>query len=447
MENDDIYRAILEIQDLITGSDFEEWRKAFVNRNVKNFDYSEENKLVYSEIHAEYEAEIERRITNVLSYDMANFMESLPAYLEGEGKRNESIGKAIVLLLEVSDFSQFKEMMMFRKKEIEDIKEAKENDNEIDRLEASGKELHDLDVGEMMEQCATLASAAQLEDGWVNVLTNDWMKVDKKAVEVSKRKSASEIYLRGVWTMNLTVTQCCDMMFTFDRRRAQWDSNFKSVEFPLGGSQADDDMVAKVILNFGYLVNLVMFGGKPGELVSRNIRKWNHPTPGSVTYAMMPWSLATNSVDLNHKLLTLKTGTIGPHPTQPNKCVMTTLETNTMGGMPTWALHWMMRATAPAIMKGLEGRYLAYIKKTGDYHNNTPWPDDIAAMKSPTSTSNSTGSSSTTSRGGVVVGDKSAKYNNDSSSTTTASASGSKKTSSNVDDTTTDRQESKAEAK
>lgn len=116
-----------------------------------------------------------------------------------------------------------------------------------------------------------------------------------------------------------------------------------------------------------------MFGGKPGELICRNVRKWNVPSIGSVTYAMVPWDCVNNVVDKNNKLLSLKTGTICPHPTSADKCIMTTLETNKMGSMPTWALHWMMRATAPSMMKGLEGRYTAYVKKTGDVRDITPF--------------------------------------------------------------------------
>jgi hypothetical protein len=116
-----------------------------------------------------------------------------------------------------------------------------------------------------------------------------------------------------------------------------------------------------------------MFGGGKGELVTRNIRRWNVPKRGAVTYAMIPWLLASNSIDRNHKLLSLKTGTISPHPTATDKCIMTSLEVNSMGGMPTWALHWMMRATAPSMMKGLESRYRAYVTKTGDAVDMTPF--------------------------------------------------------------------------
>jgi len=163
------------------------------------------------------------------------------------------------------------------------------------------------------------------------------------------------------------------MMFTLSPRRKNWDSNFTSVTFPLGGSAADDEVVTSVKLSFGYLINLVMFGdGNGSQLVCKNVRRWNMPNSKSVTYALIPWLIKENKMDVNHSLLSLKTGTISPHPTNPSKIVMTTLEINGMGGMPKWALHWMMRAVAPSMMKGLEQRYIATSRAKGDVVDLTP---------------------------------------------------------------------------
>jgi hypothetical protein len=173
--------------------------------------------------------------------------------------------------------------------------------------------------------------------------------------------------------MNLTFKECCDMMFNLGPRRKNWDSNFTKCDYPLGGDYHDDNIVTSIDLNFGYLINLVMFGnGSGSKLITRNYRKWDMPQDGSVTYAMVPWDLKNNKIDVNHALLSLKTGTIAPHPTMKDKVVMTTLETNNMGGMPTWALHWMMRATAPSMMKGLESRYIANARDKHDVYDLTP---------------------------------------------------------------------------
>jgi hypothetical protein len=41
--------------------------------------------------------------------------------------------------------------------------------------------------------------------------------------------------------------------------------------------------------------------------------------------AMVPWDLKSNGVDHNNSILTVKCNTIMPHPTQPDKCIITTL--------------------------------------------------------------------------------------------------------------------------
>eukprot|EP01041_Mallomonas_annulata_P003584 gene3584-7123_t len=372
--HDDIRTSLIRIQNIVKGEAFESWRRSFVDKYCNEFDYGEENKLIYTEIHKNYEQQLEKRIAEELpdDFNMDSFLQNLPEFVEGPGSKDTAISESITILLEVADFQQFKEMMSFRKRELEET-DSKSTENLLDGIKAHGKELGLLDVDEMMDQCATLASAADDVEGWENLLSLDWMRIDKKPVEAANRKSSKEIYLRGVWTMNLSFVECCDMMFSMGERRHDWDSNFTSCEFPLGGTDRDEDVVTSAHLNFGYLINLVMFGGGPATLTCRNIRRWDLPAPCSVTYAMFPWDLSTGTVDSKHKLLSLKTGTIIPHPSgDSDKSVMTTLEKNTMGGMPRWALHWMMRATAPQMMRGLESRYIANVKNKGKVVDVTP---------------------------------------------------------------------------
>ena len=187
MDGHAISTALQEVQGIVTSIQFEEWRKEFVRQNLEAFDYGDENKLIYTDIHKEYESEIEKRIASELSVNITSFMAALPAYLEGEGKYDEAAGKAITLLMEASDFIQFRDMMMFIKREIEDKREAKasgDDDETVAAMTVKGKELADFEVAEMMTKCAELSTAASSDEGWTNVLTLDWMKIDKKPVEV-----------------------------------------------------------------------------------------------------------------------------------------------------------------------------------------------------------------------------------------------------------------------
>ena len=414
MESSKVRASLLEIEEVVKGAAFEKWRRDFVDKHKGEFDYAaEESKLVYTTIHREYEEGLEREIAKGMGagFDMTAFQKALPDYLESPaGQNDEASNSAVRLLLEAGDFEQFKEMMCFEKRKEEEAAESKSSGaDDMIGLSANSNQLAGLDVEGMMDMCASLSEAAD-SVGWEEVLRNDWMAIHKMPVPADRRKSPKDIYLKGVWTMNLNMRESTDMMFTLNPRRKKWDSNFTSCTFPEGGKESDDDLVASAALSFGYvaaallpfflshanththcltlspgtgthnlspslpslpflryLVNSVMFGsGKGINLVTRNIRRWDFPTAGAVTYAMFPWNLEAKCIDANHKLLSLKTGTIAPHPTNKDKIVMTTLEINTMGGMPNWALHFMMRAVAPSMMKGLETRYIAACRKSGD---------------------------------------------------------------------------------
>ena len=236
MDAAQVRSGLLAIEDVVKSREFNEWREEFVAKHLHEFEYGEENKLVYTEIHREYEEGVERQISAGLpsSFDMATFQKELPAYLEAEGLRDEKTGKAVTLLLEVGDFGQFREMMMFSKRQQEEEKEGETND--MAGLQADGRQVTDVGVSvtEMMDMCAALAEAANAPSGagsgavseWVEVLSNSWMKIEKMKVPEARRKKKNDIYLKGVWTMDLSMKEACDMMFSLEPRRKTWDTNF-----------------------------------------------------------------------------------------------------------------------------------------------------------------------------------------------------------------------------
>lgn len=207
MDDTSVRNALLEIEEVVCSPAFNRWRTSFVYNNIYMFDYADENKLEYTSIHHEYEEEVERQILQgvkerISDFDMNAFQRALPDYLEGPGGRDEATGKAIQMLLEIGDFQQFKEMMMFTKKQREDQSESKGSEvDDMVGLAAESSQLAGLDVDGMMDMCAALSDAADEDSKWENVLKNDWMKIDKMAVPEARRKTKKDIYLKGVWTM------------------------------------------------------------------------------------------------------------------------------------------------------------------------------------------------------------------------------------------------------
>lgn len=369
LDADTVAHSLKSLGEGLQGAGFSEWRAAFVQQHVGAFDFAEENRLVYTEIHKSYVQGLEEQLSRLLPDGVA--IEALEASLMQRphlvDELDEASSSAVKLLLEAADFVAFREMMLYEKQKGEQAETLS-----LDRQQ--GCTVPSIDG--IVDKCLKLAAVAEA-DGWVTVLQNDWIIVAKKDVPEAERSSPHEVYLRGIWTMNLSVVEGCDMMMTFDERRKGWDSKLVSAEILKGSSWSEDDIVVSSEINFGFLLHAA---GVPRRLCSRLWRRWNHPCPGVVTSAMIPWCAETDSFDPSSALLTLKVTTIGPHPEDPKKCIMTTVESNKFGRMPKWMLSMLMSVTAPQLMKGLEGRYIASSRRKGDVVDVTP-PGFCAAAR------------------------------------------------------------------
>ena len=153
MKEDAIKSALLDIEDTIRSSPFESWRKDYVRRNLGEFTFDDENKLIYTTIHQEFEAGVEARILESLpaGFDYEDFQRSLPGYIDGPGKGDEATGKAITMLIEVGDFEQFKTMMMFYRREQEE-EEGKHSGDQLTGIATNSMDVAQIsDVDGMMD--------------------------------------------------------------------------------------------------------------------------------------------------------------------------------------------------------------------------------------------------------------------------------------------------------
>lgn len=363
MEGQDVAAVLASLGAALEGPGFLAWNQSFIQEHVAKFDYGDENKLEYTQVHRLYVEGLEGFLAQALpaGATMAAVEATLMENPHLVDRLDGASSAAVKTLVEAGDFVAFREMMLFEKQKREQAAAVPDV-----LQQQTGSSIPDLEG--ILDKCVKLARMADAS-GWENVTRNDWMVLDKMAVPEAERSSSSEIYLRGVWTMDLSVMECCDMMWSFTDRRSAWDKNFAGAKVIKGGGWGEDDLVITANLDFGFLMHMA---GIPRKLTSRNWRRWNYPTPGIVTSAMIPWTEDTDEFDANNSILTLKVLSIGHHPTDPGKCIMTTIESNKMGMLPTWVLGMLMSVTAPQLMKGLEGRYIANVRKTGGTVDVTP---------------------------------------------------------------------------
>mmetsp|Transcript_725 Transcript_725/g.1785 ORF Transcript_725/g.1785 Transcript_725/m.1785 type:complete len:386 (-) Transcript_725:207-1364(-) len=361
MKDEEVFAALCQVEKVVEGTAFSNWRKGFVAQHVDEFSYEDENKLEYTAIHEKYEEGVEEVLRKELlkGFAMEDFMGALPAYFEGPGAQKEETARAVTMLLEISDFTDFKNMMLYAKRQKEEATEAPSAD-----AKGQGEmNVLSLEVDGLLDMCAALADAGNQEGdaGWERIMDKPWISIWKKDVEESVRESKSQVYMKGIVEMKLTYLELVDAMLYFGERRKLWDPNFGGVAYPNGGDYfADNDCVMVSTLDFGMLMHLI---GVPRQLSVKLFKRWDYPKQGMVTFAMVPWDVKKDILDKNNAMLSIKCTTLYPHPTDPNKSFMSTLEINKMGGMPTWALNMMMSVTAPSLMKGIEQRYSANIRK------------------------------------------------------------------------------------
>ena len=103
-------------------------------------------------------------------------MAALPAYLQSEMAKKDETARAVTMLMQMSEFEEFKEMMMYVKKDREE--KAAAAGNMLGDVKASDGAV--LSVDGLLDMCAALAASGDTDEGWVTTFQNDWLKIDKK---------------------------------------------------------------------------------------------------------------------------------------------------------------------------------------------------------------------------------------------------------------------------
>lgn len=103
--------TIGHIEDIIMGDTFQSLQSSFLEKHYDQFEETEENKFIYSDIHQEYTRLVEDFLEQELmrcmpGFSMTEFQSELVS------RRDELEGEVFEILLTFSDFMTFKEMML-----------------------------------------------------------------------------------------------------------------------------------------------------------------------------------------------------------------------------------------------------------------------------------------------------------------------------------------------
>ncbi|KAK9814103.1 hypothetical protein WJX72_000732 [[Myrmecia] bisecta] len=104
-------RIVGALEDILMDASFEQLQHGFCTANCSHFEDTEENKLVYTQLFNQYTELIEQAIDTRLAAALPDF--SMDEFLQMLACRQEELmGDIFDLLLSLSDFQSFKEMMV-----------------------------------------------------------------------------------------------------------------------------------------------------------------------------------------------------------------------------------------------------------------------------------------------------------------------------------------------
>lgn len=113
-EDDEFERIISELENLLFDDKFTTTLNSFYNKNCDIFEDTEENKIEYTKIFQDYTKLVEEIIERKLSSSIPGFkMSRLEAFVAS--KKDELCGDVFDVLLSMSDFEEFKDLMVSQK--------------------------------------------------------------------------------------------------------------------------------------------------------------------------------------------------------------------------------------------------------------------------------------------------------------------------------------------
>ena len=257
----------------VAGEEFRGVLDPWVDAHCGVFEPEEENKLEYTALFREYEELVEKELEAGLrrefeeGFDWGEFMTSVPAHVEalmGAARSNEiaaaadadadASAQSLDVLLSLSDFSRFKDLMVLRRLEL---------DGSLARAPPAAA----LDVG----LDAELAAACQLagpEGGWELVKEVGGIRIETGLQEQGGRRV---MLARTTISVDMPMEEAENFWLNFTPERSNWDDH--GVWEKLEGLEGECHRIS-------FRVPLV----KTFEFRVKTLERRDFPEPGYVTH-------------------------------------------------------------------------------------------------------------------------------------------------------------------
>jgi len=340
----DVGKVLKTIDGIILEPAFVGTCKEFVNANCEKFSDDLENRLEYTPVHEEYmetvEAHIEEGLVRELGpdFDMAAFMDALPAYVAAN-KGDDGMGETIDFLLGFGEFDHFKDMMLVAKRDKASGASAAPAPGES-KLSFSPET--EKIMAEAQEFCGQLLATGD-GDNWTSVMDKPWIKIERWT------KPGTNDFMRASVTLDMDVMSAVEMVTTFTKERNNWD-DFMTDCMIVEEIDGDADKIVKI----NFKIPLVPTKTKH----SRMLKTADFPEKGAHSYMYLDWD--PESKCLAPARESLGTGFVKPHPSDPKKCIYISTHQIANTWFPSFLTHWMMGTFVPRMMTKMAVKYKTY---------------------------------------------------------------------------------------
>jgi hypothetical protein len=302
----------------IKNDSFKKEQEAFLDKYMGEFDEGDENKLIYTTIHNDYQELIEKMLTKEVGEELlVRVCEGMEAFIEKSKTTDASqeIVEAIEIMSSMGEFLAFKGMMLHRRKE--KLNQAAAN------VTIDGKKVSVIDLDGVMGTLGELQNA-QDDKGWERVAHDATSRItlDMKKSETDKEAR----YARYRINLDLPIDQARDC-FGPDvplETSAEWTKNDYVKDFAMERELAPFDWIFKMEFTFPWIVRYVM--NMPMEMHLRVKMKMDYPAPGDMSWVEAPYDLKTNSCLESLGMMKVRAWVMHSDPADDKKSVLTMLE-------------------------------------------------------------------------------------------------------------------------
>uniref|UniRef100_A0A7S0VZN7 ADP-ribosylation factor-like protein 2-binding protein n=1 Tax=Hemiselmis tepida TaxID=464990 RepID=A0A7S0VZN7_9CRYP len=296
---------------------FKKEQDTFFDKYVNEFDEGDENKLIYTTIHNEYQELVEGLLTKEVGEELlVRVCEGMEAFIEAskESAPSQDIVEAIDIMSSMGEFLAFKGTMVYKRKEKMNAAAAS--------LNIDGKKVPVIDLDGVMGTLGDL-QGAQGDEGWDRVAHDAVLQI---VLDMKKSDKEDARYARYRIALDMPVDQARDC-FGPDvpiETSKEWTLSEYVKDFSLVRENAPCDWVFRMEFSFPWIIRYLM--SMPQEMHLRVKMRLDFPSPGDISWVEAPYDIKTNSCLESQGVMRVRAWVMHSDPSDDKKTILTMME-------------------------------------------------------------------------------------------------------------------------